>query len=66
MVKPFRTNDSRFPKVQAASRRLVFKNGWYVLRSRGAVVTSELVEKIQEELDREDALRASCLQDGEG
>lgn len=67
MVKPSRTNNNCFPEVRRpASRELVFKNGWYVLRSRGAVVTSELVEKIQEELDREDALCAACLQDGEG
>lgn len=67
MVKPSRTNNNCFPEVRRpASLGLVFKKGWYVLPSRGSVVTSELVAKIQEELDREDALRASCLQDGEG
>lgn len=66
MVKPSRTNNNCSPEVRQAARELVFKDGWYVLRSRGAVVTSELVEKIQEELDREDALRAAGLQDGEG
>jgi len=42
---------------QAQPRRpsLLYRNGWFVLPSRGAVVTKELIDKIQEELDREDA-----------
>ena len=43
---------------RAASLGLLFKNGWYVLPSRGAVVTSELIDQIQEELDHEDLRRA--------
>jgi len=33
----------------------LFENGWYVLPSRGGVVTNELIAEIEEELDREDA-----------
>jgi hypothetical protein len=33
----------------------LYEDGWYVLPSRGGVVTTELVRKIQEELDWEDA-----------
>jgi hypothetical protein len=40
--------------------RLLYRNGWYVLPSRGAVVTNELLDQIQEELDREDARAAGC------
>jgi hypothetical protein len=36
-------------------RKLLYRNGWHVLPSRGAVVTNEMINKIQEELDREDA-----------
>lgn len=36
----------------------VMKNGWYVLPSRGGVVTNEMIDKIQEELDLEDARAA--------
>ena len=38
-----------------APNGLLYQDGWYVLPSRGAVVTNELIDKIQEELDREDA-----------
>ena len=31
------------------------EDGWYVLPSRGGVVTNELIDKIQEQLDRDDA-----------
>jgi hypothetical protein len=34
---------------------LVLKDGWYVLPHRGGVVTSELVERLLEEADFEDA-----------
>jgi hypothetical protein len=36
----------------------VKKNGWYVLPSRGGVITNEMIDKIQEELDLEDARAA--------
>ncbi len=39
----------------AAPHGLLYKDGWYVLPSRGGVVTNELIDKIQEELDQEDA-----------
>jgi hypothetical protein len=39
----------------AAPHGLLYEDGWYVLPSRGAVVTNELIDEIQEELDREDA-----------
>jgi hypothetical protein len=38
-----------------APHGLLYEDGWYVLPSRGAVVTNELIDEIQEELDREDA-----------
>jgi hypothetical protein len=41
---------ARSPRVS-----LLYRNGWYVLPSRGGVATEELIDKIQEELDREDA-----------
>jgi hypothetical protein len=43
-----------------ARNGLVYQDGWYVLPSRGGVVTNELIDKIQEELDREDARIAGC------
>jgi hypothetical protein len=33
----------------------VLKNGWYVLPSRGGIVTKELVDRLLEEADLEDA-----------
>jgi len=39
----------------AASQDLIYEDGWYVRPSRGGIVTNELIDKIQEELDREDA-----------
>jgi hypothetical protein len=66
MVKSTRTNDDASRKSRRLeSLGLIFRNGWYVLPSRGRVVTSELIEKIQEELDREDALRAAHPLDAE-
>jgi hypothetical protein len=43
---------------EAAPHGLLYEDGWYVLPSRGAVVTNELIDKIQEELDRDDARAA--------
>jgi hypothetical protein len=43
---------------EAAPHGLLYEDGWYVLPSRGAVVTNELLDKIQEELDRDDARAA--------
>jgi hypothetical protein len=64
MTKSTRKNNDRAPKArQAASRAPILKNGFYVLPSCGAVVTNELVAKIQQELDEEDARRAWCLPD---
>jgi ribbon-helix-helix CopG family protein len=40
---------------EAAPHGLLYQDGWYVLPSRGAVVTNELIDKIQEELDQDDA-----------
>ncbi len=45
---------------QAAPHGLLYEDGWYVLPSRGAVVTNELIDKIQEELDQDDARAAGC------
>ena len=33
----------------------VLKNGWYVLPSRGGILTSEMVQRLLEEADLEDA-----------
>jgi hypothetical protein len=43
---------------EAAPHGLLYEDGWYVLPSRGAVVTNELIDKIQEELDQDDARAA--------
>jgi hypothetical protein len=48
------TDEATF-KAQPRRASLLYRNGWYVLPSRGVVVTNELIDKIQEELDREDA-----------
>lgn len=45
---------------EAALHGLLYKDGWYVLPPRGGVVTNELIDKIQEELDQEDARAAGC------
>ena len=42
-------------KAQPRRASLLYRNGWYVLPPRGGIVTNELIDKIQEELDREDA-----------
>jgi hypothetical protein len=41
--------------AEGAEFPYVLKDGWYVLPSRGAVVTNELVRLIQQETDEEDA-----------
>jgi hypothetical protein len=46
------------PGGGAGSQGLLYRNGWYVLPSRGGLVTNEMIDKIQEELDREDARAA--------
>ena len=45
-------------KAQSPGPSLLYRSGWYVLPPRGGVVTNELIDKIQEELDREDARAA--------
>jgi hypothetical protein len=34
---------------------LLYEDGWYVRPSRGGIITNELTERIEDELDREDA-----------
>jgi hypothetical protein len=50
------------PTVSAEDGKMrhgfLYEDGWYVLPPRGAVVTNELINQIQEELDRDDALVA--------
>ena len=43
------------PAEGADSREPVLKDGWYVLPSRGGIVTSAMVERLLEEADLEDA-----------
>ena len=38
----------------------IMKDGLPVLRSRGRIVTNEMVKRIQEEIDEEDARAAGC------
>ena len=38
----------------------IMKDGLPVLRSRGRIVTNELVKRIQQEIDEEDARAAGC------
>ena len=47
---------------QAESREdpFIIKDGLPVLRSRGRIVTNEMVKRIQEEIDEEDARAAGC------
>ena len=44
-------------EVGSAETRHVFlfEDGWYVRASRGGIVTNELIDRIEEELDRDDA-----------
>ena len=43
--------------IGAAEMRdgFLYEDGWYVRPSRGGIITNELIERIEEELDREDA-----------
>jgi len=34
----------------------LYEDGWYVQPSRGTVITNQLLDQIQDQLDREDAL----------
>ena len=49
------TGDAAAGRGAEARHGLIYKDGWYVLPSRGGIVTNELIDKIQEELDQEDA-----------
>ncbi len=49
------TGDAASGRGAAALHGLIYEDGWYVLPSRGGIVTNELIDKIQEELDQEDA-----------
>lgn len=40
---------------EQAGAPFVMKDGWYALPSRGGVVTNEMIDRIQEELDLENA-----------
>jgi hypothetical protein len=57
---PSSSKQSEAKARRAAALGLVFKNGWYVLPSRGAVVANQLIDEIQEELDRDDARAAGA------
>jgi hypothetical protein len=54
------TQDAAASGAAAAPHGLLYEDGWYVLPSRGGVVTNELIGKIQEQLDRDDARAAGC------
>ena len=58
MAKPTQANKQLQPAKarRAASLGLIYKNGWYVRPSRGGPpITSELVQRLLEEADLEDA-----------
>ena len=55
LVRKALTENAAATDAAAAPHGLLYEDGWYVLPSRGAVVTNELIDKIQEELDRDDA-----------
>ncbi|HJZ44068.1 MAG TPA: hypothetical protein VJ233_10130, partial [Hyphomicrobiaceae bacterium] len=44
---------------EAAGFPYVPKDGWYVLPSRGGVITNEMIDRIQREIDEEDQRRAT-------
>ena len=48
---------------ETSDEPFVIKNGLPVLRSRGRIVTNEMVERLQEEIDEEEARRASGYTD---
>ena len=54
------TQDAAAPGATEAPHGLLYEDGWYVLPSRGAIVTNELIDRIQQELDEEDARAAGC------
>ena len=45
---------------ESGDEAFVIKNGLPVLRSRGRIVTNEMVKQIQQEIDEEDARAAGC------
>jgi len=49
------TGDAAAGRGAAAVHGLIYEDGWYVLPSRGGIVTNELIDEIQEELDQQDA-----------
>lgn len=55
LVRRALTGDAAVGPGPAAQHGLMYEEGWYVLPSRGGIVTNELIDKIQEELDQEDA-----------
>jgi hypothetical protein len=55
LVRKALTQPATVPGGAEGPHGLLYEDGWYVLPSRGAVVTNELIEKIQEELDLDDA-----------
>lgn len=59
MAKPIQTKDQQLLAAKArraASLGLDYQNGWYVLPSRGGLpITSELVQRLLDEADLEDA-----------
>jgi hypothetical protein len=58
LVRKALTQAAAATGAATAPHGLLYEDGWYVLPSRGGIVTNELIDKIQEELDRDDA-RAS-------
>lgn len=49
------------PSSGQSPTEYIVKDGWVVLPSRGGVVTNELIEKIERELDQEELERAIAL-----
>ena len=43
------------PSGPAGPHGLILKNGWYVLPHRGGVITNEMIDRLIEEADLEDA-----------
>jgi hypothetical protein len=58
LVRKALTQDVGEPGAAEASHGLLYEDGWYVLPSRGAIVTNALIDQIQQELDEEDARTA--------
>ena len=48
---------------ETSDESVVVKNGLPVLRSRGRIVTNEMVKRIQKEIDEEEARKASGYTD---